>query len=310
MELAIIGLFAAGIRLSMSIAFAALGESVSQRAGVINVGLEGIMLLGAFLAAAGAVYTGNPWGGVAIAIVGGMLLASIHGVFTVMLGANQIVSGLAILVLGSGLSGFGYRLTIGRAPGLIPSFAPLNFGPLRDIPFIGPILFGHTLLVYLVLLLALLIYWAYPRLSTGLELRAVGENAPAADAAGINVTAYRFGAVLFSGAMAAMGGAYLVLAQVNAFVEGMVAGRGFIAVACVVFGRWSPIGVVVAALVFGFADALQIRLQTWYPVVPYQLFVITPYVVALVSLVIFARSTSGPEGLGIPFRRPRRRAQH
>jgi len=307
MDLMIAGLAAAGIRLSISIAFAALGETVSQRAGVMNVGLEGIMLFSAFLAAAGAVYSGSPWGGVVLAILGGLLLAAVHGWVSIYLCANQIVSGLALVFLGAGLSGVGYRLTIGGAPVTIPSFPAVNFGPLREIPFIGPVFFSHTLLVYIAIALAIVLYLALPRTGWGLELRAAGENPHAADAAGINVNRYRLMAVLFGGAMAGLGGAFLVLAQVNAFVEGMVAGRGFIAIACVVFGGWNPLGVLIACMGFGLADALQIRLQTWYPGIPYQFFVMMPYGVALVALVIFASRSFGPAALGLPFRSLRAR---
>lgn len=302
MDLVIAGLAAAGIRLSISIAFAALGETVSQRAGVMNVGLEGIMLFSAFLAAAGAVYSGNPWGGVGLAVLGGLLLAAIHGAVSIYLCANQIVSGLALVFLGAGLSGVGYRLTIGGAPVMIPSFGAVDFGALRDIPFIGPVFFSHTLLVYVAVAIALILYFALPRMGWGLEIRASGENPQAADAAGINVNRYRLLAVLFGGAMAGLGGAFLVLAQVNAFVEGMVAGRGFIAIACVVFGGWNPLGVLIACMGFGLADALQIRLQMWYPGIPYQFFVMLPYGVSLVALVIFARRSAGPAALGLPFK--------
>lgn len=307
MDLMIASLVASGIRLSISIAFAALGETVAQRAGVMNVGLEGIMLFSAFLAAAGAVYTGTPWAGIGLAILGGLILAAVHGVVSIYLCANQIVSGLALVFLGAGLSGVGYRLTIGGAPVMIPSFSAVDFGPLRDIPYIGAMFFSHTLLVYVAVALALILYFALPRTGWGLELRASGENPQAADAAGIDVNRYRMSAVLFGGAMAGLGGAFLVLAQVNAFVEGMVAGRGFIAIACVVFGGWNPLGVLVACLGFGLADALQIRLQTWYPGVPYQFFVMMPYVVALVALVIFASRSVGPAALTLPFRSLRAR---
>lgn len=306
MELVIVGLIAAGIRLSVSIAFAALGEVVSQRAGVMNVGLEGIMLFSAFLSALFAVYTGNPWFGVVAAIIGGMALGALHAVFSIALGANQIVSGLALVVLGAGLSGFGYRLTIGKSPVSIPSFSSIDFGPLSDLPYIGPILFGQNALVYLMVVMAFFLFYFIKRTSFGLELRACGEAPAAADAAGIRVNAYRFMAVVFGGAMAGLGGAFLVLGQVNAFVEGMVAGRGFIAIACVVFGAWHPLGVLAACLGFGFADALQIRLQTWYPAVPYQFFVMLPYVLALLTLVFFASRSVGPAGLGEPFRSLRR----
>lgn len=306
MDIIVIGLLAAGIRLSVSIALAALGEMVCQRGGVMNVGLEGIMLFSAFLAAAGSVYAGSPWAGVGAAVLGGMLLAAIHAVFVVRLGADQIVSGLALVLLGAGLSGVGYRLTIGQAPVSIPSFASVDAGVLRDIPFLGPVLFSHTVLVYAAVAIAALLAWAIPRTAVGLGLRACGENPHAADAAGLNVAAYRSGAILFGGAMAGLGGAFLVLAQVNAFVEGMVAGRGFIALACVVFGGWRPWWVLAASFGFGLTDALQIRLQTWYPGVPYQFFVMLPYLVALVTLVIFASRSIGPKALGHPFQTPRR----
>lgn len=309
MELIIVGLVAAGIRLSISIAFAALGETVAQRAGVMNVGLEGIMLFAAFLAAAGAVYTGSPWGGVALAMMGGLILAAIHGVFSIYLCANQIVSGLALVLLGAGLSGFGYRLTIGQTPVTIPAFRALDFGPLRDIPFVGPIIFGHSALVYIAVAVALALYFLLPRTSWGLEVRASGEDPDAADAAGVNVNRHRFLAVLFGGVMAALGGAFLVLAQVGAYVEGMVAGRGFIAIACVVFGGWNPLGVLAACLGFGLTDALQFRLQTWYPDIPYQFFVTLPYLVALGALVIFASRSVGPSALGLPFRSLRKGAR-
>jgi simple sugar transport system permease protein len=307
MDVIIIGLMAAGIRLSICIALAALGEMISERAGVMNVGLEGIMMFSAFLAAAGAVYTGSPWGGVVIAIAGALMLAAIHAAFTVYLNADQIVSGLALILLGMGLSGVGYRLTIGQTPVSIPSFAIVDWGGLQDIPLLGPILFSHTALVYFTVALACFLAWVLPRTGWGLNLRACGENPPAADAAGINVAAYRTVAILIGGALAGLGGAFLVLAQVNAFVEGMVAGRGFIALACVVFGGWRPIWILIACFGFGLADALQIRLQTWYPGIPYQFFIMMPYVVALVTLVIFASRSAGPAALGIAFRAPRRR---
>ncbi len=306
MELVIVGLIAAGIRLSISIAFAALGEVVSQRAGVMNVGLEGIMLLSAFLSALFAVYTGNPWFGVLAAIVGGLMLGALHAYFSVVLGANQIVSGLALVVLGAGLSGFGYRLTIGASPVSVPAFSALDFGTLTPIPYVGPIIFGQNALVYTAVIIAFALFYFLTRTSFGLELRACGEAPAAADAAGVRVNTYRFVAVMFGGAMAGMGGAFLVLGQVHAFVEGMVAGRGFIAIACVVFGAWHPLGVLAACLAFGFTDALQIRLQTWYPGVPYQFFVTLPYVLALLTLVFFASRSVGPAGLGEPFRSLRR----
>jgi general nucleoside transport system permease protein len=295
------GLLAAGIRLAMSIGIAALGEVVGQRSGVLNVGVEGIMLLGAFLAALGAVTSGSPWGGLALACLGGLLLGALHGLFAIVLRADQIVSGIAIVVLGLGLSSFLFRLTMGAAPSALPAFRVLDFGALSTLPVIGPVLFGQNILVYLTFGLALILWFVLARTPLGLAIRACGENPEAADADGINVNAVRFGCVLFGGAMAGIGGAYLAIAQINSFVENMVVGRGFIAISCVVFGRWHPLGALAAALGFGITEAAQIRLQTWYPEVPYQFFVMLPYLLAIGALVFMARSAALPQALGRAF---------
>jgi len=295
------GLLAAGVRLSMAIGFAALGEVVSERAGIINVGIEGIMLVGALLAALGAVWTGSPWGGVLLAILGGIALGAVHGFFTITLRADQIVSGTALIIFGLGLSSFLNRLTLGHKAETVPAFAALDLGPLTDLPLIGPMLFGQNILAYIGLALALIMAWALPRTVVGLEIRACGENPEAADAAGVRVNARRYACVLFGGALAGLGGAYLAIAQISAFVENMVVGRGFIAIACVVFGRWHPLGVLGAALGFGLAEASQIRLQTWYPDVPYQFFGMLPYLAAIVALVFLARGAALPRALGRPF---------
>ena len=299
--LMVAGLLAAGVRLAMSIGIAALGEMVGQRSGVLNVGVEGIMLLGSFFAALGAVTSGSPWGGLALACLGGLLLGALHGWFAIALRADQIVSGIAIIVLGLGLSSFLFRLTMGAAPSALPAFRALDFGWLSTLPVIGAVLFGQNILVYLTFGLAAIVWFVLARTPLGLAIRACGENPEAAEADGINVNALRFGCVLFGGAMAGIGGAYLTIAQINSFVENMVVGRGFIAIACVVFGRWHPFGTLAAALGFGVTEAAQIRLQTWYPEVPYQFFVMLPYLLAIVALVFMARSAALPQALGRPF---------
>jgi general nucleoside transport system permease protein len=299
--LLIAGLLAAGIRLAMSIAITALGEVVGQRSGVLNVGVEGIMLFGAFLAALGAVKSGSPWGGLALACLGGLLLGALHGWFAIVQRADQIVSGIAIVILGLGLSSFLFRLTMGTAPSALQAFRAVDLGALSTLPLIGPVLFGQNLLAYLTVLFAIVLWFVLSRTPLGLAIRACGENPEAAEAAGIKVNAVRFGCVLFSGAMAGIGGAYLAIAQINSFVENMVVGRGFIAIACVVFGRWHPIGALAAALGFGITEAAQIRLQTWYPQIPYQFFVMLPYLLAIVALVFMARSAALPRALGRAF---------
>jgi ABC-type uncharacterized transport system permease subunit len=300
----LLGLLASGVRFAMPILFAALGETVAQRAGVLNVGLEGIMLVGAFLAVLAALATGSPWGGLVAAAAGGLVMGLLHGLLSVRLKVDQIVAGIALILLGLGLSGFGYRLAFGSGSvGQVPSFARLDIPGLSDLPILGPVLFSHHLLAYAGVALALGLGFMLSRTGLGLTIRAVGENPKAADAAGIDVDRVRMAACAFGGAMAGIGGAYLSTAQLAGFVENMVAGRGFIAIACVVFARWNPVGALVAALVFGIADAAQIRLQSLYPDVPYQIFIILPFVLALAALAAAARSAHLPAALGTPYRR-------
>ena len=304
-----VGLLAGTVRLATPILFAALGEAVTQRAGILNVGIEGCMLVGAFFAALGAVYTGTPWGGLVAGIVAGMALSLLHAWLCISLKVDQIVSGIALIVLGLGLSGFFFRITLGAQspPPSAPQFEKLTFGGLDKIDVVGPILFNHHLLVYIGIAAAFAIWWFLYRTSWGLEIRAIGENPDAAESVGVDVNAIRYGCVLFGGAMAGAGGAFLSIAEIAAFVENMVAGRGFIAIACVVFGRWNPLGVLLAALFFGMADAAQIRLQTLNPDIPYQFFVMAPYVLAIVFLVFFAGRVQMPRALGVPFFGGRRR---
>ncbi len=300
----IVGILASGVRFAMPILFAALGETVSQRAGVLNVGLEGIMLVGAFLAVLFAVLTGSPWGGLLAAVLGGAVMGFVHGIFAIKLKVDQIVAGIALILLGLGLSGFGYRIAFGQAGfSRVPGFQRLELGPLGEIPVIGPLLFNHHALAYVGVALAIGLAWMLARTGLGLTIRSVGENPKAADTAGIDVDRVRMLCVMFGGAMAGVGGAFLSTAQLAGFVENMVSGRGFIAIACVVFARWNPLGVLAVALVFGIADAAQIRFQALYPGVPYQAFIILPYLLALVGLVAAARSSQLPGALARPYRK-------
>lgn len=306
-EVFLIGaLVAAGIRLTIPIAFAAIGEVLSQRAGVINVGIEGIMLVGAFVAVWLTVLSGNPWIGLVGAILAGMAMAAIHAYFTVVLKVEQIVAGIALLFLGIGLSGYGFRLTIGSSGSTVPvsGFEPMNFLGLAEVPIIGPILFAHHALVYMLVGLALLMNWMLRATRMGIVIKTAGDYPVAGASAGIDIDRVRFLCVVASGGFAAIGGAFLSTAHLWGFVEGMTAGRGFLAIACVVFGRWNPVLAVVVALIFGIADAAQIRLQSYLPAIPYQFFVIVPYVVAIVSLAVGSRSARMPPMLGVPFVKP------
>ncbi len=298
----LVGVAAAALRFATPLLWAALGESLAQRAGVLNVGVEGIMLVGAFAAGWGAAVTGSPWVGVGLAIVSGVLMAGIHAVLCLRFHLDQIVAGTALAILGLGLSGFGFRLTLGAEIGRqYTTFTVLDLGALSQIPILGPILFQHHALVYLGLALVPLLAWFIGRTSWGLAIRAAGERPEAAHAAGIDVFRTRFACVLAAGALGAVGGAYLSVAQVGNFVEDMIAGRGFIAIACVLYGRWKPRGIQLATLFFGATDAAQIRLQALRPDIPYQFFAMLPYVLAIGALVFFSRRSRMPAALTQPF---------
>jgi simple sugar transport system permease protein len=293
----------AGIRLATPIAFAAIGETLSQRAGIINVGLEGVMLVGAFVAVWVTVLSGSAWIGLLAAIAAGMAIAAIHGYFTVVLKVEQIVAGIALLFLGLGISGYGFRLTIGSSGAAVPvpGFEALNLFGLAGLPVVGPVFFAHHALVYILVALALLMAWMLRATRMGIVIKAAGDYPAALAGAGMDVDRVRFLCVVAGGGFAAAGGAFLSIAHLWGFVEGMTAGRGFLAIACVMFGRWNPVLAVVVALLFGIADAAQIRLQSYFPHIPYQFFVIIPYVAAIFSLAIGSRSGRMPAALGIPF---------
>jgi general nucleoside transport system permease protein len=293
-QLLVTGILAAGIRLGMAIGLSAIGESASERSGVFNIGIEGIMLSAAFVAAWGSVRTGSPWLGIVSAMAIGFLLAGFHALMVLVLGVNQFISGIGMVIFGLGFSSFTARLTIGAKPTSIPGLPPIDLGALSHIPVVGPIFFGQSPLAYIALVLALATGWAINRTAFGLEIRACGENAEVAHALAIPVKARQTACILFGGMMAGLGGAYLSVVQVNAFVENMVAGRGFLAVACVMLGRKRPVIAFLASLGFGLAEATEIRLQTLYPDLPYQFLVILPYLAAIVALVIGHRSVVRP----------------
>jgi ABC-type uncharacterized transport system permease subunit len=282
----ITALLAATIRLGMAIGLAAIGEAAAERSGIFNIGIEGIMLSGAFAAAWGSVRTGSPWLGVLFAMIIGVILAGIHAFMVLALRIDQFVSGIGMVIFGLGFSSFVARLTIGAKPTSVHGLASLDLGAISHIPIIGPVLFAQSPLAYIALALAVATGWVINRTAFGLEIRACGENAEVAATLAIPVKPRQTACILFGGITAGLGGAYLSVVQVNAFVENMVAGRGFLAVACVMLGRRRPVVAFLAALGFGLAEATQIRLQTQYPELPYQFLVILPYIAAIAALVI------------------------
>lgn len=295
-------LLQATVRMAAPLTFTAVGETYGERAGVINIGLEGLMLIGAIAAYAVAFATGNIWLGVLAAALAAGVFGALFGVVTITLGANQIVTGAALNLIGLGLSSFIYRgffsAVADRAIQPLPAF---KIPALSQIPVLGPVLFEQNMLVYAAFLLAPLAAWVLNNTMLGLAIRSVGEHPKATATAGLSVHGLRYGAVIFGGMMAGVGGAYLSVAYANQFVENMVAGRGFIALAIVVFGRWSPLGALWASLLFGFTFALQLRLQAADVQVAYQFLQILPYVATIVAMILLRGQSAQPRALGIPY---------
>jgi simple sugar transport system permease protein len=298
MEALLLPFLDATIRTATPLAYAALGELVTERSGVINIGMEGIIIAGCLggLVAAGA-------GGAALGFIGGavagLLMATLFAVFVLRLRADAIITGTALTLLGLGLTGTLYRGLFGLEGAALgtPSIAPIAVPGLSSIPLVGRVVFTQSVMTYLLYLLVPCLAWWMSHTHAGLALRAVGESRAAVSAAGLNGTRIRWLAILFGGAMGGLCGATLVLAQVGTFTEGMSAGRGFIAIAIVVLGRWRAVGTALAAVVFGAAFALQYLLQAAGWELPYQLFLALPYLVTLLLLATLRGRAEAPAEL-------------
>jgi len=279
-------IIASALRRSTPLILASLGAVYSERSGVVNIGLEGIMLMGAFVSVVASNAFG-PFTGILLAVIAGMALAALHALATVTFKADQIVSGVAINLLGMGVTAF------------IPE-ALLGMTDVRS-SYPAALLLGLTPLVYVALALVPLSHFLLFHTVFGLRLRSVGENPRSADSLGINVDAMRYWGVIISGALAALGGAYLALEQSGGFTKNMVAGRGFIALAAMIFGNWSPFGALGASLLFGFADSAQTIVQTMGYTIPPQAIQALPYILTIVVLVLAVRRVRMPEADGKPY---------
>jgi ABC-type uncharacterized transport system permease subunit len=290
------------IRMSAPLILAALGGIFSERAGVLSLGLEGMMLTGALAGFLGSFYTGSPWIGLLYAAVAGGLFALVYAAACITFKANQVVAAVGLNILANGITGLIFRGAFGITQDLkqATAFQAVPIPGLSQIPVIGPILFNHLVPVYLAFLLVPAVIFVLYRTSWGLKLRSVGENPLAADTLGVKVSVMRYQGVVISGVLAALGGALLSIGFINTFIEGMTAGRGFVAFAAVIFGKWTPIGAFLSALLFGAADALQLRIQALGLPIPYQIMILFPYLLALVALVFSGRSQS-PAALGSPY---------
>ncbi|MGB5868661.1 MAG: ABC transporter permease [Albidovulum sp.] len=304
------GFWAAVIRIASPLIFATLGELICERAGVLNLGIEGIMVIGAF-AGWMAVYLGlGLWAGVLVAMLAGMLFGLLHATLTVPFGLSQHVTGLGITLLATATASFAYRLSLPEvtSPPKITPFQPFEIPFLSDIPLLGPALFSQTALTYLAFVLAIVVSVVLYRTPIGLALRAAGENPSAVEAQGLSVTAIRMGAVVFGSGLMAIGGAFLTMSAFSSFFFEMVNGRGWICIALVVFGAWRPGKAVLGALLFAGFDALQVRMQQtpMGALVPYQVFLMVPYVLSILALVLMSRRAEVPAALMIPFNKGER----
>ncbi|MFB9224616.1 ABC transporter permease [Paracoccus cavernae] len=302
--------WAAAVRIASPLIFATMGELICERAGVLNLGIEGIMVIGAFSGWM-AVYLGAPlWLGVATAMAAGMLFGLLHGILTVPFGLSQHVVGIGVTLLATATSYYAYRVALPEVttPPKIEPFQPLEIPFLSDIPLVGQAFFNQTPMTYLAFVVAALTAFVLFRTPLGLAVRAAGENPAAVEAQGLSVTALRIGAVTVGSGLMAVGGAFLTLSAFSSFFFEMVNGRGWICIALVVFGAWRPGKAVLGALLFAAFDALQVRLQQT-PIgahLPYQVFLMAPYLLSILALVLMSRRSEVPAALMTPYNKGER----
>ncbi len=301
-------LWAAVLRIATPLIFGVLGALLCERSGVLNLGIEGIMTMGAMVGWLTVFLGADLWTGLVVAAVSGALMGLLHAMLTVPLGLSQHVSGLGITLFASSLSYYLYRLIVevGDLPPTIEPFQPIFIPVLSDLPFFGEVLFQHSAPTYLALLSVVVLAYVLGRTPLGLAIRMTGENPHAVDAQGLDPIAIRIGAVMAGSALMAVGGSFLTMAAFNSFFPEMVQGRGWICIALVVFASWRPGKALIGALLFAFFDAFQLRLQTSVEGVPYQLFLMAPYLLSIAALILVARRAQVPEALMAPYRRGER----
>lgn len=302
--------WAAAVRIATPLIFATMGELICERAGVLNLGIEGIMVIGAFTGWI-TVYAGaDLWIGVGAAMLAGMLFGLLHAVLTVPFGLSQHVVGLGVTMLATAAAAFAYRIALPEvtSPPRIEPFQVIEIPILSQIPLIGPALFAQTAMTYLAFGVAGLTAFTLYRTPLGLAVRAAGESPEAVAAQGLSVSAIRMGTVMVGSGLMAVGGAFLTMSAFSSFFFDMVNGRGWICIALVVFGAWRPGKAVLGALLFAAFDALQVRLQQTPlgAALPYQLFLMAPYVLSIMALIIMSRRAAAPAALMIPFNKGKR----
>ena len=296
--------WAATLRIATPLIFGVLGALICEKSGVLNLGIEGIFVAGA-MAGWMAVWFGfTLWAGLLVAVIVGAVFGLIHAILTVPLGLSQHVSGLGVTLLATSVSYFTYRTALPKvsSPPKIEPFQPLDIPILSELPFIGPILSQQTAMTWLAIFMVGLVWWVLNRTPLGLSVRAVGDNPDAVDAQGLSVYGLRIGAVIVGSSIMALGGAFLTMSAFDSFFFGMVNGRGWICIALVIFASWRPGKALLGAILFGALDAFQVRLQTEVGAfLPSQVFLMAPYVLSLIALVIVARKAEYPRALLKPW---------
>jgi ABC-type uncharacterized transport system permease subunit len=297
-----IGILASGIRLATPYLYAGLGETLGQRSGVLNLGVEGQMLMGAFAAFYVTFQTGNVWLGMLAAVVVGAAMGLAMAFVSINLQAEQGISGIGFYLFGLGMSTLLFQMLLGTVE-TVQGFAPIHIPVLSDIPVIGEIFFRQNILVYIAFALVPVAQFVLQKTTLGLKIRAVGENPAAADSLGVSVATVRYVTVTLGGIMSGIAGGSMSIGLLNVFQQNMTSGLGFIAVALVYFGGWRPLGVILGALLFSMVSALQLRLQVEGVPIPSDLMVMMPYILTIIALVLTVQRVRSPSALTKPFER-------
>jgi len=314
----LIALLTAGIRLAVPVLLATLGEIITERAGVLNLGLEGIMAVGGLAGFSAAYYLENgllsgttselpAWLGLAAGMIAGALMGLLMAYLSITLQAEQVISGITLVLLGVGISDYLYREGLSSMTARVTGMEIYPIPLFSRIPVVGDILFNHTPPVYLTFVLVILVWWLLFKTTWGLQFRSAGENPAAADTSGVSVEATRYAAIILGAALVGLGGAVLTVVQLKLYREGIMAGRGWIAVALVIFARWKPGRALLGALLFGVADSLQYRIQALDQTgrgsgtIPYEFLLMLPYFLTIVALLSRVRRSDQPAELGRPY---------
>jgi ABC-type uncharacterized transport system permease subunit len=291
----------ASIRLSAPLVLTSIGAVYNERVGIVNISIEGSMLVGALAAVAGTFFTENVAIGTICAIAAGGLLGLVMAYLTVVRNTSHLVAGLALNLFALGATNMGFALLFPTERARVATYPVLSPAELRSVPFFGPVIFNQTVIVWIALILPLVSGWVLYRTSWGLDIRAVGDHPRAVANAGLSVLRLKYVGVILSGVFAGLGGSALALTDLGYFAPNMTAGRAFVVLAANVVGKWNPIAVAASCLLFGAADALQLRIQTFGSAIPYQFFVMAPYLVTVAALAGFAGRVAVPKTLGEPY---------